>query len=68
MPPTHPFPAAANDARDVGVALLGSGSPLPGLLGVGVDPARFGTYGMSAGGYMSATCARQLAHLRVERR
>ena len=63
MAPAHPHPAAVNDARDVGVALLSAAtSPLPAALGgVQIDFATYGTFGISAGGYMAANAARQLA-------
>lgn len=67
MAPQHPHPAGVNDARDVGIALLTlATSPLPGVLGVGVDVQNYATFGISAGGYMSANCARQLAAVRSE--
>eukprot|EP00928_Gymnodinium_smaydae_P020378 TRINITY_DN17875_c0_g1_i1.p1 TRINITY_DN17875_c0_g1~~TRINITY_DN17875_c0_g1_i1.p1 ORF type:complete len:372 (+),score=53.68 TRINITY_DN17875_c0_g1_i1:107-1222(+) len=61
LAPEHPYPAAMEDARTVGLALLSESSPVSHVLGVGVDRLRFATWGISAGGYMAAIAARQLA-------
>lgn len=55
LAPEHPFPAAVDDATAVTQALLAGALP-------GVDPARLGVGGDSAGGNLAAVVAQRLRH------
>lgn len=65
--PLHPHPAALDDAVDASLSLIGTGDETDenyifSELGVNVDRDRVATFGISAGGYLSAQTARVLAH------
>ena len=66
LAPLHPFPAGLNDAVDASVSLLSStaggkdASTVSEALGVDIDLSRVCTFGVSAGGYLSAHVARIL--------
>jgi len=67
MAPGHPFPAAIHDAVDASLAMLGKAdteSPVPKAMRLkAIRADGWGLFGGSAGGYMAANTARQLAHL-----
>lgn len=65
LAPDFPFPAGLNDAVDASVALISANdgnatNPVTKALEIGVDTSRIVTFGLSAGGHMSAHVARLL--------
>lgn len=62
MAPEYVFPAAVDDALDSSLALLA----LESVGGCSIDRGARGSIGVSAGGYMAAIAARELANVGVQ--
>ena len=60
LAPEFPYPAGVNDAVDAAVAILEQKVDVGKDLKTGIDFNRIGTWGTSAGGYMSAQTSRRL--------
>mmetsp|Transcript_33052 Transcript_33052/g.97513 ORF Transcript_33052/g.97513 Transcript_33052/m.97513 type:complete len:422 (+) Transcript_33052:183-1448(+) len=64
LAPEHPYPAGLDDCIDSSLALLSNEAQMHLILealGIsGIDTRRVGTFGYSAGGYLSALVAREL--------
>lgn len=58
--PEFPYPTPINDVVDASIGILEQRVSVASLLGTGIDFDRVATWGMSAGGYMSAQATRRL--------